>query len=123
MSESNHIAVARFTNGGRTVIVPKLWQHDWGQILQIEGLDLPPTFEVHFSNHEKTGYSKPQIYADGSVTIPDEYVISGEPVYAFIVLHDTETDGETRYRIKMPVVNRPEPTETEPLEDGVPAAI
>lgn len=40
-----------------------LWQYDYGQILQIEGITLPATFEVHFSNQDQEGESLIQIGA------------------------------------------------------------
>lgn len=30
---------------------PGLWQYDHGQILLVEGLALPATYEVHFANY------------------------------------------------------------------------
>ncbi|MFQ7764201.1 MAG: hypothetical protein ACLRH0_07195 [Blautia wexlerae] len=38
-----------------------LWQYDYGQILQIEGITLPATFEVHFSDQDREGESLIQI--------------------------------------------------------------
>lgn len=101
---------AVFKVGSRNVTaVPELYQWDYGQILDLEGLELPDTFEVHFSNHEFCGGAKAQLGSEGSVGIPDEYLEPGEPVYAFIYLHTDEGDGETEYKIKIPVRKRPRP--------------
>lgn len=41
-----------------------LWQYDYGQMLQIEGITLPATFEVHFSDQDQEGESLIQIGAE-----------------------------------------------------------
>ena len=108
-----HITTARFT-AGRSTTTPHLWQYDYGQILKIEGLDLPFAYEVHFSNEEILGTSKTSIGDAEGVTIPDEYLLSGQNIYAWIFLHDDTTDGETEYKIKIPVKKRSQPTDIEP---------
>lgn len=113
MSEALNVITAAF-GGMREVTTARLWQWDYGQVLKITGLNLPTAFEVHFSNSKERGTSKTQIGQDSQVTIPDEYLTSGADVYAFIYLHEGETDGETEYRIKIPVKERPQPTDVEP---------
>lgn len=39
--------IANFTNYGEEITVDGLWQYDYGQRLQINGLNLPDVFEVH----------------------------------------------------------------------------
>lgn len=113
MSEALNVITATF-GGMREVTTARLWQWDYGQVLKITGLNLPTAFEVHFSNSKERGTSKTQIGQDSQVTIPDEYLTSGAYVYAFIYLHEGETDGETEYRITIPVKERPQPTDVEP---------
>lgn len=113
MSEALNVITAAF-GGMREVTTARLWQWDYGQVLKITGLNLPTAFEVHFSNSKERGTSKTQIGQDSQVTIPDEYLTSGAYVYAFIYLHEGETDGETEYRITIPVKERPQPTDVEP---------
>ena len=36
-----------------------LWQYDYGQILSIEGLNLPKIVEIHFSLDDKNGSCRP----------------------------------------------------------------
>lgn len=112
---NNSITTVRFIgNSKRFFVIGDLWQHDYGQTLKIDGLDLPEVYEVHFSNTEEIGSTKTQIGTADGVTIPDEYLTSGEPVYVFIYLHDGETDGETEYKAKLPVRKRPRPSDVEP---------
>nr|DAF09830.1 MAG TPA: hypothetical protein [Caudoviricetes sp.] len=93
-----------------------LWQYDYGQILQIEGITLPATFEVHFSDQDQEGESLIQIGAvkdkAAQVQIPDSFLWKAAggnySIYAFIYLTDTES-GETKYKITIPVRARPKP--------------
>ncbi|MCC2228128.1 hypothetical protein [Blautia fusiformis] len=42
--------IAEFSHKGEEIeIENELWQYDYGQRIQIKGLDLPETFEVHFA--------------------------------------------------------------------------
>ena len=82
-------------------------QWDYGQNLIIDGLDLPYSFEVDFSLDPYNGVSEPQIGTDNTVRIPDNLMETGEPIYAFIFLHHEQDDGETEYRITIPVEKRP----------------
>lgn len=91
----------------------KRYQYDYGQKLVFRGVTLPESYEVHFSNSEN-GDSKTQLGDSSGVTIPDEYFTSGENIYAWIYLHDSQSDGRTVYRIKIPVQKRPEITDDEP---------
>ena len=125
MSNPLNITTASF-GGLREVATSPLWQWDYGQILKIKGLDLPQAFEVHFSNSRKSGETITQIGTDGAVTIPDMYLTSGADIYCFIFLHDGLTDGETEYVIKIPVRERPKPSDSEPTpeqQDAITEAI
>lgn len=98
-----------------------LWQYDYGQTLFIQGLNLPKIIEVHFSLNEKGGNSTTRIGITKdnitSVHIPDallenEDIMSNYNVYAFIYLVDS-SEGNTEYRITMPVKARPKPDASE----------
>ena len=101
----------------RVTAAPSLAQYDYGQYLYIEGLDLPMTFEVDFSLDPYKGTSEPRLGMDGCVKVPKMLLEAGEPIYAFIFLHQGEEDGETRYRITIPVDKRPERGDTETPEE------
>lgn len=93
------------------------WQYDYGQILRIQGLDLPKVVEIHFSLEETGGTSVTRIgTTKDSVTdvpIPDSMLENEESdqnynVYAFVFL-TTRNSGSTECRIKIPVKARPKP--------------
>lgn len=113
MSGGDKITRAVF-GGLRSTTTANLWQYDYGQVLLISGIDLPDWYEVHFSNQERDGEAKGQIGDANGVAIPDEYLTSGEDIFAFLFLHDGETDGETEYKIRIPVKERPLKVPEEP---------
>lgn len=102
-----------------------LWQYDYGQVLKIDGVELPTAYEVHFSN-EKHGTSVTQIGNGDGVDIPDALLLSGKPVYAWVYLHTGLNDGETEYIITIPVNKRAQPTNATPTpvqQDAITQAI
>lgn len=85
------------------------WQYDYGQILRIQGLDLPKVVEIHFSLEETGGTSVTRIgTTKDSVTdvpIPDSMLENEESdqnynVYAFVFL-TTRNSGSTECRIRI----------------------
>lgn len=98
----------------RQITTAPLYQYDYGQILQISGIDLPDTFEVHFSvNNQPT---KTVMGSNGEVVIPDYCLTVGSAITAYIFLHSGADDGETEYVIKIPVTRRPVSTNIAPTE-------
>lgn len=91
-----------------------LYQYDYGQILKFEGVELPDAYEVHFSNEDTEGTAKVQIGTSDGVEIPDEYLLSGEPIYVWVFLHTGESDGETEYKTVIPVHKRSRVENVEP---------
>lgn len=96
---------------------PEIWQYDYGQILRIQGLNLPPAVEIHFALQKTGGTSKNRIgiTKDGvtDVPIPDSMLENEDEtkdydIYAFIYITD-ETSGQTEYRIALKVKARPKP--------------
>lgn len=121
----------------RYVDTRSVWQYDYGQILRIQGKNLPKAVEVHFSLNEVGGDSvtKFGVTTDGitEVQVPDELLENGGTrlkynIYAFIYIEDG-TSGNTEYRIRIPVQVRPKPsnhvtpdnTDTDPFGDAVKA--
>lgn len=106
--------------------VTGLWQWDYGQVLRIQGLNLPKAVEIHFSLQESGGEAKKRVgfTKDGvtDVVIPDSLLENEESlgnydIYAFIYLTD-DTSGQTEYKICMPVKPRPKPEAFDKPEDG-----
>lgn len=104
----------------------KTWQYDYGQILRIEGLNLPTAVEIHFALTEKGGESVTRIgmTKDGvtDVVIPDSFLENNDitqdyQIYAFIYLRD-DTSGQTEYKIPISVTSRPKPEAFDRPEDG-----
>lgn len=117
--------IANFS-GGKSINTTEAWQWDYGLELVINGLDLPFAFETHYSNQPTSGETTTQIGQNNTVIIPDIYLTTGDFIYAFIYLHDGEDDGETEYRIIIPVKKRPKPTNYEPTpvqQDAITEAI
>lgn len=90
-----------------------LYQYDYGQVLKFIDLELPYSYEVHFSNHEK-GSSITQLGNENGVAIPDSLLTSGLPIYAWLYLHTGDADGETEYMVKIPVYKRAAITNDQP---------
>lgn len=99
---------------GKTATTRSLHQWDYGQVLQFEGIDLPAAYTVHFANQPMSGDAKTQVGGADGVYIPDEYLTTGLPVYAWVYLHTGADDGETVYSVTIPVTKRPKPTEEPP---------
>lgn len=104
---------AVFKSGSHSSQTEAAWQYDYGQVIVVEGIDLPDVFEAHFSNNPVGGEAKTQAGAFGRIEVPDEYLVSGYPVYVWIYLHEGETDGQTVYRIAIPVNRRSKTTDEE----------
>jgi len=90
-----------------------LFQYDYGQRLILEGVELPFSYEVHFSNKER-GESKTSLGDSTGVDIPDEYLQSGENIHVWLYLHNTENDGETEYHGIISVQKRAKPKNQAP---------
>ena len=118
MSSINTIT-ANFTNNKRATVTRKLYKGDYGQKIQVKGLDLPEFFQVHFSHDLKSGgTAKKVIGQNNEIPIPDEYLISGKTIYVWIFLHQTDQDGETRHVITIPIIDKPDviPLQPTPVE-------
>ena len=98
----------------RGTVTRRLTQWDYGQTLTFTGADLPESYEVYFSNSKSLGSAKKQIGGADGVQIPDEYLTTGDDVFAWVFLHDGASDGETVYPIVIPVTRRPKPSEETP---------
>ena len=107
--------VANFTRPNEEIELEELWQYDYGQKLQINGLNLPDIFEVHFfwKELEKakivTGYTSKGI---SYVDIPNEGLKQKRAITAYIYL-STPEEGKTVNTVTMYVSRRPAPENLE----------
>lgn len=112
------INIACFAPGSKVAKVDDIWQWDYGQILRIQGLNLPTAVEIHFSLDEQGGEALRRIGMtnDGvtDVVIPDS-MLENESAYgdsyyffAYIYLADEES-GNTEYKIRAKVSTRSKP--------------
>ena len=111
-----NIVIADFHNGNYSVKTDPVWQYDYGRVMQITGVELPSAYEVHFAS-DPLGFSKTQIGNENGVRIPDEYLQTGQMVYAWLFLHEGQDDGETRFSISIPVRRRAMPLDVEPTTE------
>ena len=114
---NNNIITAVFSEAETNIRAETAWQYDYGQILRIQGLNLPRAVEMHFSLEETGGTSVTRIgTTKDSVTdvpIPDSMLENEETdqnykIYAFIYLSEN-TAGNTEHKITIPVKARPKP--------------
>lgn len=121
----SNISIATFQCGSRSCELYGLWQYDYGQILRIQDLGLPPAVEIHFSLTEKGGTSVTRVGTtkDGvtDVVIPDSLLENDDAsqdywIYAFVYLADDDS-GSTEYKIEMKVKSRPRPEAIDRPED------
>ena len=94
-------------------IVAARHQYDYGQALSITGITLPDVFEAHFSSVDGS-QTVTMLGHDGVVEVPDELFLTAKAIVCYIYLHDETTDGRTVYTIKIPVKERPKPSDVEP---------
>lgn len=108
------MVIANFDKGSTYKDVFRIYQYDYGQILRIQGLNLPTAVEVHFSLQNTGGEATTRIGVtkDGvtDAVIPDSLLENGDiaqdyKIYAFIYLRN-ETSGQTEYKITMHVTSR-----------------
>lgn len=114
----NRIVTAVF-KGSKNTKVSDVWQWDYGQILRIQGLDLPTAVEVDFAvagaseSIARIGTTKNGVT---DVVIPDSLIETGKNLVAYIYLRDSES-GNTEYQIDMLVTKRAKPEAYDTPED------
>lgn len=112
--------IANFSRKGEEIeINEELWQWDYGQKIQITGLDLPEIFEVHFSWKDlETAKVVTGTTVDGisTVDIPNAALRQKRMITAYIYISNPE-GGETANVIYMMVNSRKAPEGFETPED------
>lgn len=116
MSE-NRVTTADLSSGCRQATAsPNLVQWDRGQILKLTGVTLPLAYNVEFTTPSSAESVTMLGDADG-VEIPDALLETGEPIVAYVVLHDTVNDRESEYWITIVVRTRQRPEDIDPDAD------
>lgn len=130
----NRINIACFDQS-KTTHVYGIWQWDYGQVLRIQGLALPPAVEIHFSLTDTGGEAERRIGTTKDkvtdVAIPDSMLrkdtSSDYFIYAFIYLTD-DTSAQTTHKAILHIKARSKPKDyiapddpltDDPLRDAV----
>ena len=99
--------VASFKPGLTRAYTKPMYRYDYGQMLEFQGIELPETFIVHFSNTEELGVATTAIGTGNTVRVPDEYLRHNwDHIFAFVYTGDG-TNGQTSAEVVIPVKNRP----------------
>lgn len=101
---------------GRYTETAAITKEDYGIILKIEGIELPETYEIDFSNDRKEGTSVTMIGNADGVLIPRQFIKSGKDIYAFYY-HVGEDFGKTTYIFHIPNRVRPDRTNEQPTPE------
>ena len=116
-----NVTTAVFSPGCNTATAaPSLVQWDKGQVLKIEGVDLPDAYQVEFS----TVYTRnaiPKVGDANGVDIPNELLQRSAPITAYIVLHATGGSRDTEYWVTIHITPRTPPETTTPDPEQVDA--
>lgn len=113
----SNIVTAVFQDDEQYCRIRNVWQYDYGQVLRIQGLTLPPAVEIHFSLTDAGGESITRVGVTKDnvtdVIIPDSLLENEESdqnynIYAYVYLTDFGS-GETEYKITISVKARPKP--------------
>ena len=102
--------------GSRYTVTAPIMKEDYGLYLQIEGCELPSTYEVDFSNDEHCGTSVTMIGDENGVLIPSQFISDGKDVFAFYY-HVGADYGRTTYKFRIPNKCRPDRTNVQPTPE------
>ena len=98
-----------------------IYQYNYGQILQIHGLDLQKAVEIHFSYGMGSSDAIIRIGTTADkvteVAVPEKFLEAYGTVTAYIYVSDTES-GQTEYKIRFQIVQRAKPEAWDSPEDG-----
>lgn len=110
----SNVIRAVFSGGARSVVTEAQYMWAKGQILLIEGLDLPTAFRVYFSNKKKgKGVSKPVLGQYNVCLIPDEYFEKNKNIKAWAMVVG-EDHREIEYDIEIPIIDTSKTEDEDP---------
>lgn len=105
MEENNKIIRAAFTGNKFTKTSPA-YQYDTGHLLQLDGFDLPESYDVHFSHNVQDKAVGVRDCSGNTVRIPDELFTEAQNILCWICFR-SESNFFTLYEIRIPVLHRP----------------
>lgn len=103
-------------SSGRYTVTAPIVKEDYGLYLQIEGVELPETYQVDFSNSENSGTSVTMIGNADGVLIPHQFIDTGKDIFAFLY-HVGANYGRTVYKFRIPNKLRPDRTDIAPTPE------
>lgn len=103
-------------NSGRYTVTAPIVKENYGIYLQIEGVELPETYQVDFSNEEHHGTSVTMIGNADGVRIPRQFIDTGKDIFAFLYWVG-EDYGKTVHKFRIPNKLRPDRTEETPTPE------
>lgn len=110
----SNVIRAVFDGTSRSVVTESQYMLAKGQILLIEGLDLPTAFRVYFSNKKKgKGVSKPVLGQYNVCLIPDEYFEKNKNIKAWVMVVG-EDHREIEYDIEIPIIDTSKTEDEDP---------
>lgn len=92
---------ATYNSTGKCKTKP-ISQPDYGRVLVLQGVTLPESYQVYFSNNAVGGVARGMIGNAEGVTIPDEYVQTGKTIYARYFLHADNISGQNEFWVIIP---------------------
>lgn len=101
----SRIIHAPINSRGHAVTAP-ITQYDYGYRLLPEGIELPATYEIDFSNDEHKGTSLPVYGGAEGAEVPEELIRTGKDVYAFYYFVG-DGFGKTEFTWRLPNKCRP----------------
>lgn len=104
-----------YPRAGKTPHTAPVWQYDYGQIIHINGIELPASYKAEFSNTTR-GDAIATVQTTDEITIPAQFLESGAAVYIWLVVVD-ESSRTTEYALIVPVAARAKPTDEEPTPE------
>ena len=103
-------------NSGSYTVTAPIVKEDYGLKLKIEGVELPSTYQVDFSNDEHHGTSVTMIGNADGVLIPHQFIDTGKDIFAFLY-HVGANYGRTVYKFRIPNKIRPDRTDDTPTPE------
>lgn len=101
-------------NASRYAVSQPIYKEDYGlHLLLIDGIELPNTYAVDFSNSETRGTSVTVFGNSDGVLIPKQLIDTGKDIFAFLYITG-EDFGRTVYKFKIPNRLRPDRTSETP---------